>query len=393
MNTIACVYIEDFGLPSGDIPSALVDYQQRRARIAAASASARAAGVKPCLSLTRARALCPNLTPQPLKQERVDALRDRLLEKLWTFTNKIEIDADAMPQSAILWLDLGRNKDADAQRLGERIRESVSRIGLAGSVGIARGKFTALAAARHANCGFQFVRHGEDAVFLAQLPIALLAAEKEDARRLDLMGICTLGQFAALSRSSIAAQFGKRGRMWHLLATGQDSRPLRAFKMPDFEREGFDFDDGVTTRVILDDTLARFASTMAQRLDTRRSGAHDLALTVYFERGATRVERVQRVQPFTDAADLRRALYALLNKAAPDSVVTGLSLTLGRFSAVEPRQLDLFDQRPRGQATLDLAAELTKRYGPHFFTAELTGASQLPERRFRLLPLKRENVS
>lgn len=393
MNIIACVHIPDFGLSSGELPAALVDYGQRRARIAAASASARAAGVKPGLSLTRARALCPNLTPHPFKPEYIDSLRDRLLNTLWTYTNKIELDTDALPQSAILWLDLGRTRDDDALRLGERILTSVSRLGLIGSVGMARGKFTALAAARYGDCGLHLVRRGEDKAFLAPLPMTLLSPEREDGRRLDLLGIRSLGQFAALARSSVSAQFGKRGRTWHLLADGQDTRPLRPFKLPDFERTGLDFDGGVTDRATFDDALARFAGALSQRLESRASGAHEVVLTVHFERGATRSERLQRVQPLSESADLRRTLYALLDKAAPDAPVCALTVTLAHLSAVAPRQLDLFNQRPRGQATLDLAVELTKRYGPHFFTAELAAASVLPERRFRLIQFDRKDVS
>jgi nucleotidyltransferase/DNA polymerase involved in DNA repair len=392
-STIACVYIADFGLSSGTLPTALVDYGQRRARVAAASASARAAGVLPGISLTRARALCPNLTPQPLKQERIDTLRDRLLNTLWTYTNRIELDADAMPQAAVLWLDLGRTKDDDAQMLGERIRAAVGRIGLTASVGIGRGKFTALAAATHTDCLVRLVKHGEDAAFLAPLPVSLLSLKKEDARRLDLLGIRTLGQFATLPRSAISAQFGKLGRTWHLLASGQDARPVRPYKMPDFERVGIDFDNGIIERRMLDDALSRFAGTLSQRLEVRASAAHEISLTIHYDRGATKTERLQRVQPLTEVGDLRRTLYTLLDTIAPDAPVCALTVTLSRLSATAPRQLGLFDQRPRGQATLDLAAELSKRYGPCFFTAEVGNDSPLAERRFKLIPFKREDAS
>lgn len=390
--TIACAYIADFGLPSGMLPTALVDYGQRRARIAAASASARAAGVLPGLSLTRARALCPNLTPQPLKQERVEALRDRLLNTLWTFTNRIELDEDTMPQAAVLWLDLGLNKDSDAQMLGERIRASVGRLGLITSVGIARGKFTALAAATHTNCDVQLVRRGEDAAFLGPLPVSLLSLKKEDARRLDLLGIRTLGQFAALPRSAVSAQFGKLGRTWYLLASGQDARPVRPYKMPDFERAGIDFDFGITERTIMDDALSRFAAQLSRCLEQRASAAHEISLTIHYDRGATRTERLQRVQPLIDAGELRRTLYALLDTIAPDAPICALTVTLSRLSATAPRQLDLFDQRPRGQATIDLIPELTKLLGPHFFTADVS-TSTLHERRVKLIPFKREDAS
>ncbi|MBK8137684.1 MAG: hypothetical protein IPK52_18025 [Chloroflexi bacterium] len=392
----ACVRIEDFGVASQDIggslPVVLVDYRQRRAKIAAASASARAAGVQSGMSLTRARAVCPNLTAHPFKPERVDGLRDRCLNTLWTYTNRIEMAPAAMPQSAVFWLDLGLTRDDDASRIGEQIYAALSRIGLRASVGMARGKFTAHAAAQHAH-GVTLIPRGEDAAFLDPLPVGLLGLVRETARKLDLLGIRTLGQFAALPRSAVSAQFGRKGRLWHLLATGKDTRPVVPFRMPEFERAGFDFDGAVEDLVVIDHALNQLALTLAQRLESRSSAAHEVALTLHFERGATRTERIQRVQPFADCAELRRTLFALLDKAGVDSPVGAVSVTLNRLAALTLRQLELFTQKPRKQAILDLAAALTERYGTHFYTAEVVGESLLPERRFRLVNLRKEGAS
>lgn len=395
--SIACVMIEDFAAAAqgiaGALPSVLVDYRQRRAKVAAASAAARAAGVAPGMSLMRARALCPKLTPHPLKLDRVEQMRERTLNALWTFTNRIEQAENRMPQTAVLWLDLGPTHDDDAARIGAQISTTLGRMGLPASVGLARGKFTALAAAGQAACGVQLIARGAEADFLAPLPVGLLPLEREDARKLDLLGVRTLGHFAALPRSAISAQFGRRGRLWRLLASGCDTRRVKPTRMPDFERVGFDFDDPVAELVTLDNVLSALAVTLSRRLESRVSAAHEIALTVHLDRGATRTERIQRVQPFSACGDLRRALFSLLDKADITEPVGALSVSLNRLSAAIPRQLEMFTQRPRKQAVLDLAAELSKRCGPCFFTAELRDGALLPERRFALIAVPAEDAS
>ncbi|MCC6567292.1 MAG: hypothetical protein IT298_16140 [Chloroflexi bacterium] len=397
MTSIACVVIEDFAAAAhgiaGALPSVLVDYRQRRARIAAAAPAARAAGVAPGLSLTRARALCPQLTAHPLKPDRIEQLRERTLNALWTFTNRIEPAGDRMPQTATLWLDLGPTRDDDARHIGAQIGTAMQRLGLAAKVGIARGKFTALAAAGQAACGVQLISHGAARDFLAPLPITLLPLEREDARKLDLLGIRTLGQFADLPRSAVSAQFGRRGRLWHLLASGNDSRRVKPARMPDFEHAGADFEDAVADMLTLDNVLSTLAVTLARRLESRAAAAHEIALTVHLERGATHVERIQRVQPYSDCGELRRALFDLLDKAKVAEPVGALSVSLNHLNAAIPRQLGLFTQRPRQQAVLKLSAELSRRYGPCFFTAELHDDGLLPERRFRLITVQAEDAS
>lgn len=56
--------------------------------------------------------------------------------------------------------------------------------------------------------------------------MSLLPLEKETQRRLDLLGIETLGELAALPADSVQMQFGKSGQLLHKLARGNDTRPI-----------------------------------------------------------------------------------------------------------------------------------------------------------------------
>jgi len=107
-------------------------------------------------------------------------------------------------------------------------------------VGIADGLFAAERAARSA--GFDtrrpadgatqpmggeaitIVGAGEAGVFLAPMPISTLD-DPELVSLLPRLGIRTLGDFAALGPSDVAARFGPLGARLHALASGRDPRP------------------------------------------------------------------------------------------------------------------------------------------------------------------------
>lgn len=98
-----------------------------------------------------------------------------------------------------------------------------ARLGLAGS------KFAALMAARTATveAGYQITTQ-TDRAFLAPLPVQVLPVflTREAWRRLQLLGLRTVGQFAALPEASVAEQFGPESVMAHRWARGLDDRPV-----------------------------------------------------------------------------------------------------------------------------------------------------------------------
>src|SRR2546428_8295837 len=89
-------------------------------------------------------------------------------------------------------------------------------------VGWGRGKFVAWVAATRAKPGGVFiVPPGEEGVFLASQPVAVLPLDPDAHRRLRLLGLRTLGRLAALPEEAILSQFGRAGRRrWRPAAGG-----------------------------------------------------------------------------------------------------------------------------------------------------------------------------
>jgi hypothetical protein len=67
---------------------------------------------------------------------------------------------------------------------------------------------------------------GEEAAFLAPLPIEHLPAAEAMRWRLGMLGLGTIGEVARLPLGAVQAQFGPEGRRCWELANGIDSEPL-----------------------------------------------------------------------------------------------------------------------------------------------------------------------
>jgi len=98
--------------------------------------------------------------------------------------------------------------------------------GLEVRAGIADGRFAAEQAARRAE-DVLLVPEGDDAAFLAPLPIALIEDERL-ATLLIGLGIRTLGEFARLGAHDVHHRFGPDGALRHALAAGLDPRRFAA---------------------------------------------------------------------------------------------------------------------------------------------------------------------
>jgi DNA polymerase IV len=392
---IVCVLIWDYAVEVArqddpalcDVPLALVDYRTKRGRVAAVSPEARRTGVQVGLSLGRARVLCPDAYLLPLDEALLRAADDRLLEALWTFTNRVEIDSDAYPQQAVCYLDLGRLNADDAGYLGQRLIEEItSQTGMTASVGLARSKFTAHIAALSAPPGqVMAVPRGEEANFVAPHPVDLLPLSKTTARTLRLLYIRTLGELAALPRQAVSGQFGRAGKLLHLLANGHDPRPVNARRMPAAETVTRMFDDPVSDRTRLDVVIHHLAEEMEQRLDVRVSALHALALTLHHEDGTTRTERLHLLQPVASAQGIAETVMRLVDRKAITGGVVEVEVCATHLVPNVPCQLELFAHRPARGQIFHLAKALAERHGGCFYAAaELERSSLLPERRCSL---------
>lgn len=104
------------------------------------------------------------------------------------------------------------------------VRGALAGFDLPFRLGLASTKFVARAAAIVAD-GTIVERDGA-ADFLAPLTLEMLAIDAGTLERLNILGITTLGELAALPHGPFVRRFGAQAAQWHDRASGIDPRPL-----------------------------------------------------------------------------------------------------------------------------------------------------------------------
>ncbi|HYB53444.1 MAG TPA: hypothetical protein VEG84_06235 [Thermoanaerobaculia bacterium] len=220
----------------------VVEGNGNAARVLAASRKARLSGIEAGMTLPQARALLPKLIARARDREGERAAQETLLEAADGFSPRVEdggeglayLDIEGIPGlvapggSLTLPLSPG-GKESDRQserRLGGDLIGAVEKSGLPARAGIASSKLAARVAANLADSP-RVVPPGEEAAFLAPLPLARLAPEIEIAATLERWGIRSVGDFAKLPPGEVESRLGELGRQFHAVARGLDPRPLQ----------------------------------------------------------------------------------------------------------------------------------------------------------------------
>ncbi|CKP61585.1 putative DNA repair polymerase [Mycobacterium tuberculosis] len=195
----------------------------------ACSATARAAGVRRGLRRREAAARCPQLFIAT-----ADADRDaRLFEGVIAAVDDLVPRAELLRPGLLVLPVRGPARFFGSEQMAaERLIDAVAAAGAECQVGIADRLSTAVFAARAG----RIVEPGGDARFLSLLSIRQLATEPSlsGPGRDDLtdllwrMGIRTIGQFAALSRTDVASRFGADAVAAHRFAAAFAGRSLAA---------------------------------------------------------------------------------------------------------------------------------------------------------------------
>ena len=243
---------------------------QQRGVIAAASYAARKFGVHSAMPTATALGLCPRLVLLPPDFERYTRESRRIMAIFQSYTPLVEpLSLD----EAFLDVKGCEHLFGDALAIGHAIRRDILRqTGLVASVGIATSKFVAkLASDLCKPDGLRLIAASEVQSVLSPLPVsAIFGVGPRTAKRLESMGIRTVGELAGLPREAVLARFGSSGAWIHDLAHGVDPRrvhPHREEKSISVERT---FPEDLSDRSELRRRLLEFSEELAWRL--RASG-------------------------------------------------------------------------------------------------------------------------
>lgn len=351
-----------------------------RGVIAAASYEARVHGVRSAIPSARARRLCPDLVLLPGDHAHYAEVSARIMEIFRTVTPMVEpLSLD----EAFLDVTGVRRLHGPPEELAVRLRRVVQeREGLTCSVGVAANRFLAKLASGDAKpaVGPAGVRPGPgvlvvpsdgELAYLHPLPVSRLwGVGPATLAKLRRIGVCTVGELAALPRSAVTAALGSAtGAHLHEMSHGIDRRPVE----PDRElrsvshEETFAVDRRDLAEMRAD--LVRMADSVASRLRSDGVRARTVQLKVRFSDFRT-VSRSRTLDAPTDHAPvLREEAWRMLGLLPVHEGVRLLgvgSSNLTRGPVVEQLSLDgAEDRSPVDRAALDGAVdEIRRRFGP-----------------------------
>ena len=280
----------------------------------------------PGMSLRRAEKLCPNATFLPAREPLYRIAHDQLLALLAQYTERIEVAGPGFLFAQVSGLESLFGPDEQLVTMVAAKAAQVSKLQV--SAGLATGKFVAQQAANVIQPGAGLViPPGRETKFLAPLPLNTLPATPEMLRRLELLGIDTLGSLAALPRESLVDQFGAFAGPLHDLACGKDKRPVVSQAPPLVIEKRREFQEPLVTRPPVTAHVTQMAAEIGAELAGRGYQAEGLLVKVETPNAADARSSGRAVKPpSADANRLGRQANHLLDDLLLNDRVVAITL-------------------------------------------------------------------
>jgi DNA polymerase-4/protein ImuB len=351
------------------------------------SPEAEAQGVRPGVPVREALGLCRDavfLAPDPIRYHEASEAFLRVLSGVSPLVEGGDLGL------AYVGVDGLQGHYEDEMTLGETLVRAVrGGVGLEASVGIAEGKFPAWAAAAVSAPGeVTVVPAGKEREFLAPLDISLLPASPEVLRRLDLYGLPTMADLAALPLGAVQAQFGPEGRRLWELAHGLDREPLRLRRHEESLSERLTFPEPAVSTEALLVAGRELLGRLFRQPALRHRAVRRMRLRAALADGRS----WERTVTFREAtADRDQMLYVLrctLEASLPSRPVEEMEVTLSDLTGETGKQEGLFAAKGRRRTQLEEALrQLKARFGqsPVYHIVEVEPWSRIPERRLALI--------
>jgi len=322
-----------------------------RGVIAAASYEARAFGVHSAMATGEAERRCPELVLIEPRFERYTAESRRIMGIFQSYTPLVEpLSLD----EAFLDVSGCQHLFGDAVEIGRAIKRDILReTGLIASVGVAGSKFIAkLASDMDKPDGFRVIRPEEVEGVISPLSVSkIFGVGPRTAKRLEALGVRTVGDLAERDRGDVLRRFGASGAWIHDLAHGIDSRrvtPRREEKSVSHERT---FPEDVDDREELRTQLLQLAEDVAFRLRDHGLRGRTVAVKARFWNFKT----VTRTQTLSFPTNLGPRIYAAargLLERVPPGPLRLLGVQVSNLDDVRtPIQGQLYGGEPGAEAS------------------------------------------
>jgi hypothetical protein len=342
-----------------------------------------AAGVRVGQPLRQAQQSCPAAVFVPLDLAGIARLRAAVCAELHRLSPTVEAgDEEAFGDLS------GRH----AEFSDEATWASALARGLRGvldveiAVGVAGSRFVARVAARASHPGrIRRVRSGEEAVFLAPLPLDVLPVDPAVTARLAAFGLDCLGAVAGLGPADLQRQFGPDGLRIYRLARGEDSGGVHSVPAQRAWSERLVLDGATGDLEILLGGVRHCATALGGRLIAEALAAGEVSVVFEIEEAEAISASVVPAAPSRNAGELWTAALGLLGELKPQAPVAAVRVEVTRLTPAAGRQADLL--RPGDgarEAVVATAERLRSRFGAATVRRPRLALDpgDLPERRF-----------
>jgi len=344
---------------------------EKRGVIAAASYEARAFGVHSAMPTAQAKRLCPELVLLPADFEKYTRVSREIMAVFQRYTPLVEpLSLD----EAFLDVTGSERLFGDAVTIGRRIKDDILKeTGLVASIGVAPSKFLAkLASGLDKPDGFRVIRPDEVRSVLDPLPVSkIFGVGPRTAKRLESLGVLTVGDLASKERGEVLREFGASGAWIHDLAHGIDTRrvsPRRVEKSHGMERT---FAQDIVDREELRLILYEFCEEVSYDLRHRGLRGRTITLKARYWNFKT-ITRSRSVDVPTNSGKRLYGIARDLLARIPDGPLRLLGVQISSLSDVRaPIQTGLFgtndvdlpDRSKRSARTTEALDRLRKRFG------------------------------
>lgn len=342
------------------------DPESRHGIILAKNEPAKAFGVKTAETIWQARKKCPQLILLPAHHNKYAAysrLARKLLERYTDLVEPFGIDE--------CWLDVtgsmhlfGGDGVAIANQIRQRMR---SELGLTVSVGVSFNKvFAKLGSDYKKPDATTLISRENFRKIVWPLPITdLLFVGRATAGELSRFGIATIGQLAAMPRSTLLSLLGKQGGQLSDYANGLDDSPVApacAVTLPKSVGNGLTFRRNLLGKQDVQAGVIALADSVAYRLRKHALKAATLQVTIRDPSFRDICRQKQLPHPTCISRDLSAAAMELIASSwSFQSPIRALTLTASHLlpESTCGTQFDLLSHDPAPQQAKQETLERT----------------------------------
>lgn len=342
---ILCVQLEHFYarvacLQAGEGLAGKLVAVTQEGRVLDASPEAVAAGLRPGLRVREARRWFPAAVFVPASEEAYPDYARPVLEICAGYTPCVEPETPAR-----IFLDVTGSATLYGpapEIAGLLARRIPAETGFACRVGGGRSRLVAELAA---SLG-RIVPPGEEPDFLAPLPLARLGArlKPEIAEWLELRGVATLGDLAALPEGLLWRRFGAEGEQLRHLAVGLDPTPVRPAYPPRTVEARVECEWPAETLEQAAQYMTHLAFELARRLRETHDTARRYRLRVSCRNGNPVDAAMRLPAPTSEPHLIHHTLMRLFGKLTPEEPPTGMVAAAEELTPGEAFQGSLFPE-------------------------------------------------